>query len=258
MNKQCLLIGISVSLILTNACAQAQEITTDRPDQSNTPVLVPVSAVQIETGIMMEKDNSSAQNRINYFYNTSLLKFGVNENFEARVGVGYLGIKQISDRNSVQRGFGPIALGVKVKLADQHLFWPQAALITNVTLKTGGEQFKPPFTGIDATLALSQPIGRKLSLTMNSGVKWTGHTPEAIWLYAVSVCYTITDRLALFLESYGFCSEAHRADHRIDGGVTYKILPRLQFDASGGIGLSKNSPESFISTGLSIRCLNKK
>jgi hypothetical protein len=253
MYKQSLFIGITFSLILTSATAQVQEITTDRPDQSNTPVLVPKGALQIETGIMTEKDNSGERNCINYSYNNSLLKFGVNENFEARLAFGYMGVKQLSDKTSVQTGLGPVAVGVKIKLSDQHNLWPQAALITNVTLKTGAEDFKPPFTCTDVTLALSQPIGRKVSLTLNSGIKWTGDTPEAIWLYALSAGYNITNKLGIFVESYGFFPEAHNADHRIDSGITYKILSRLQFDASGGIGLSKNSPKLFISTGLSIR-----
>jgi hypothetical protein len=253
MKKYCLLVGIIVSVMLSPASAQVQDIATDRPDQANTPVLVPTGALQIETGVIVEKDNTRNQECINYTYNSSLLKFGVNENFEARVALEYLGIKQISDQVAVRKGFGPVAIGVKIKLAEQHRMWPQAALITNVTLKTGAEEFQPPFTCTDVAIALSRSFGSKLSLTINTGVKWNGDTPEAVWLYALAVGYNLTDKLATFVELYGFFPEAHQADHRTDFGVTCKILPRLQFDASGGVGLSENSKKLFVSTGLSVR-----
>jgi hypothetical protein len=255
MNKQCLLVGIAVCLF-SHACAQVKDIATDRPDQANTPVLVPKGVLQIETGVIIEKDNTHKQERINYTYNNSLLKFGVNENFEARLALGFLGIKQVSDQIPVRKGFGPVAIGVKIKLAHQGNIWPQAALITNVTLKTGAEEFQPSFTCTDVTLALSHSLGNKLSLSINSGVKWNGDTPEAVWLYALSLGYNVTSRLATFVELYGFFPEAHQADHRADFGITFKILPRLQFDTSGGISISKNSNKLFISTGLSI-CLFK-
>jgi hypothetical protein len=253
MKTPCLLVGITVSLMLTHACAQGQDIATDRPDQANTPVLVPKGALQIETGMMIEKDNTREQECINYVYNNSLLKFGVNENFEGRLALGYLGVKQISDQMAVRQGFGPVAIGVKIRLADQHGAWPQAALITNVTLKTGAEEFQPPFTCTDVTLALSRSFGSKLSLTINSGVKWNGDTPEAVWLYALSLGYNVTNKLATFVELYGFFPEAHQADHRADFGITYKISRLLQVDASGGIGISENSKKIFMSTGLSVR-----
>src|SRR5688572_12327205 len=113
-----LLVGITVSLILNHAYAQAQDLETDRPDQSTTPVLIPKGALQIETGFMVEKDTKESLDLINYAYNSTLIKFGVNENFEARLALGYLGVKQMSDQISVREGFAPVTFGIKIKLAD--------------------------------------------------------------------------------------------------------------------------------------------
>jgi hypothetical protein len=253
MNKYCLLVAIAMSLACSYCCAQVQDIATDRPDQANAPVLVPQGALQIETGVMIEKDNLQKQEYINYAYNNTLLKFGVNENFEARLALGYFGVKTVSDQIPIRKGFGPVAIGVKIKLADQQTVWPQVALITNVTLKTGAEEFQPPFTSTDVTLAISRSVGGKFSTTINSGVEWNGETPEAVWLYALSAGYILTDKLGTFVELYGFFPEAHHAEHRADFGITYKLLPRLQLDASGGFGISHNSKKMFVSTGVSVR-----
>jgi hypothetical protein len=51
-----ILLLLLLALIAISASAQQDEITTDRPDQSNSPVLVPAGALQIETGMMTERD----------------------------------------------------------------------------------------------------------------------------------------------------------------------------------------------------------
>jgi hypothetical protein len=253
MYKHAFLIAVTISLILTHASAQVQEIESDRPDQANTPVLVPKGAFQIETGVMVEKDNTQEQESVNYVFNNSLLKFGLNKYVEARLAFGYLGVKQISDQASVSSGFGPVAVGVKIKLLDQHGVWPQAAVITNVTLKTGAKEFRPPFTSTDVALALYSSITSKLSVTFNGGVKWSGPRPEASWLYATAIGYNLTDKLTTFVETYGFFPELYPSEHYTDFGFTYKVTPRLVLDTSAGVGLNENAKKVFISSGVSIR-----
>ena len=55
----------------------------------------------------------------------------------------------------------------------------------------------------------------------------------------------------MFIESYGWLHEAG-AEHLLDTGLTYLLLPNFQFDVSAGIGL-KNSIDNFISLGLTYR-----
>ena len=247
-----LLIGITLSFLLVPVLASAQAISTDRPDQANTPELLPKGSLQVETGFIAEKNEGGIQDFINYSYNNTLLRFGVNENFEARFSTGYLAVKTIPDQLVVQRGFGPMAVGAKIRLADEKGQWPQAALITHVTLKTGATEFRPAYTSTDVTLAVARSFGSNLSLTLNGGIKLNEQSAEAISLYALSAAYDVTSLVALYLEAYGFLPEAHRASHLIDAGITFKVTPRIQFDASGGIGI-KNSSTIFISTGVSAR-----
>ncbi|HEY0653725.1 MAG TPA: transporter [Chryseosolibacter sp.] len=247
-----LLIGITISFLLVPVLANAQAISTDRPDQANTPELVPKGSLQLESGFIAEKNEEGLQDYINYSYNNTLLRFGVNENFEARFATGYLGVKTIPDHFVEQKGFGPIALGAKIRLADQKGQWPEASLVTHVTLKTGAAEFRPAYTSTDVTLAVARSFGSKLTMTFNGGIKLNEQYAEAISLYSLSAGYDVTAQLALFVEAYGSLPEAHRASHLIDAGIIYKVTPRIQFDASGGIGI-KNSSTIFISTGVSTR-----
>jgi len=96
-------------------------------------------------------------------------------------------------------------------------------------------------------------LSDRWSLSYNLGAKWNGESPEAIFLYTLSLGYSFTNKFAAFLESYSFFPEETKADNRFDGGFTYKITPVIQFDVSGGMGLSDNAPDYFLSTGASVR-----
>jgi hypothetical protein len=244
---------IALMSLAKPAHAQKPELVTDRPDQSNTPLLVPKGALQIETGFLAEQANSAAFRQTNYTYNSSLLKYGINENFEFRFNTVYEGTRTIKSDVVNTSGMGPMSVGMKIKLAEASGVWPQAAVITNINLKTGSNEFAPSYTATDITLSCAHTLTDRLSLTYNTGVKWNGDSPEATFLYTLSFGYAFNSKLAVFGESYGFFPEAHIADHRLDAGLTYKIAPMVQYDISSGLGLSKNSPNYFISTGLTLR-----
>src|SRR6187549_2682149 len=123
MKKFALFILITISILLLNAAwvANAQtlekpDLVTDRPDQTEAPVLVPKGGLQVETGFMFEKDKSRAVDATNYTYNTTLVKYGVNENFELRLISEYLGEKSRTSEAASDKvqGISPLALGLKV------------------------------------------------------------------------------------------------------------------------------------------------
>ena len=245
-------------LINVHAQSQKPEIVTDRPDQTEAPVLVPRGAVQVETGFVYENDREQNVNTTNYTYNTTLIKYGINENFEFRFISEYLGEQTLIEETPVKRsvkGLSPLAFGFKVKLADERGFWPQAALIGHINIKSGAKEFAPDYTAADFRFTFAHTLSDKFSLSYNLGAEWNGETPEADFLYTLSLGYAITKRMAAYIETYSFFPETSKADNRADAGITYKFTPVVQWDVSGGIGLCSNAPDYFLSTGISFRLL---
>lgn len=233
---------------------QKPEIVTDRPDQTEAPALVPVGGLQIETGFVYENDVNESVTIKNFTYNTTLVKYGVNEHFELRLITEYLGEKtEINEEIANEEGFSPFAVGVKIRLADEKGYWPQTALIGHINLKSGSTEFEPTYTAADFRFTLAHTLSDRFSLSYNLGAEWNGETPEAAFLYTLSLGYAITDRLGAYIESYSFFPEESKADNRFDAGLTFKFSPVIQWDLSGGLGLSKNAPDYFIGTGLSAR-----
>ena len=249
--------GSIILLFATFATAigqQKPEIVTDRPDQTEASTLVPKGGLQIETGFVYEKDVNESITTKNITYATSLFKYGVNDYFELRLITEFLGSEtQVDKETASVQGFGPLAVGVKIKLADEKGFWPQAALIGHLNLKSGAAQFEPEYTAGDFRFTLAHTLSDRLSLSYNIGAEWDGESPAAAFLYTLSLGYPVTERVGAYIECYSFFPEEGKADNRFDGGLTFKFSPVVQWDISGGIGLSKNAPDYFLSTGLSAR-----
>jgi len=243
-----LALGLQLSTFF--AIAQEPPLVTDRPGQSNSPSLIPTGAVQVESGLVVEKDRS--QSTVNYTYNNTLLKFGVNDNFEARVALSYVGQQSILKTEPPQNGFSPISIGAKIRLFQEKSLWTSAALLTHVNVKSNSGALSPNYTSTDVTLAFMHAL-KRFSLTYNGGLKWDGYTPAPTWLYTFSLGYETSEKTAVFFETYGFLPEQRHMDYRTDAGFTWKIAPMIQYDISGGIGLTGKQAPFFFSTGLSAR-----
>lgn len=71
--------------LLFTSCLYAQNIEpiqTDRPDQTETPSLVPKGMFQVETGLSLQNNDAHSQTLT---LPSTLWKYGVNENFELRL-----------------------------------------------------------------------------------------------------------------------------------------------------------------------------
>ncbi|HEY5744862.1 MAG TPA: transporter [Chryseolinea sp.] len=253
--KRILLLPFLGVTILSFGQTEKPDLVTDRPDQTEAPVLVPKGGLQVETGFQYEKDRQDGLEQTNFTYNTTLIKYGVNDHFELRFITEYLGERSKIAENQISRtqGISPLALGVKIKLAEEKGFWPQAAFIGHINLRTGSKDFNPNYTAADFRFTFAHTLSEKFSLSYNLGAEWNGETPDAAFLYTLSLGYAATNRLGMFVESYSFFPEKDKADNRFDCGVTYKFTPVLQWDISGGVGLSRSAPDYFLSTGLSFR-----
>jgi len=256
MKKNVFIIAILlVATFAASAQTEKPEIVTDRPDQTEAPSLVPVGGLQVETGFIYEKDRSGDVTTKNFTYNTTLVKYGINEFIELRLIQEYLGenVKVSEGQYAKVNGLSPLALGVKIKLAEEKGVIPQAAFIGHINLKTGAEAFAPTYTAVDFRFTFAHTLSDKFALSYNLGAEWDGETPDATFLYTLSLGYLLTDKAGIFVEGYSFFPENSKADNRVDAGFTYKFSPVVQWDISGGIGVSENAPDYFLSTGISFR-----
>lgn len=269
--KKTLIILFFLSFYLSVSFAQDQEskqskvapswsspdLITDRPDQTESSSTVPKNSLQIETGFIFESFKHSEFEYTNLGFGTTLLRYGVWDNFELRLGSYYQQTNAKSDFynvDSTQSGMGPLLAGFKVYVIEEKGFRPEIAILADLTLSTFGKlDYRPTNTYSTIKLSASHTLSNFFSLGYNVGFASDGESSNGLFVYSVVLGMSVADRLGAYAEFYGTSGEGDMPNARTDAGLTYLIRDNLQFDVSGGMGLNSDVKMYFLSTGITWR-----
>lgn len=253
---------LSLGLIFLGLFLSAQEtkvnygdIITDRPDQTESPFLMPKNFFQIETGFSYSESREDDFLQKEWVYNSTLLRYGLLDNLELRLGLDFSGSKSISETGVENKisGTGPLYTGFKIGVTKEKGLLPEIGFLGGVFLPfTASKEFKPEGTGGDFRFAFSHTLSEKFGLSYNFGVSWNGENPLISYLYSTSLGYAFTERLSGFVELYGDLPKEETGRLSADAGLTYLVSSQLQIDLAGGTGLNTNQ-DFFIGAGVSVR-----
>ena len=250
-----ILIVVSLFVLVESTFAQVEPISPDRPDQTESPNVIPLKSFQFEAGFVFEKNSQNGTTVKNYSYPSVLMRYGVLNNLELRMQVE--NTNETSEENglsSSKKGISPVSLGFKMNACDEKGLRPAIGFEINFTLPNlASKEFKNDFTGTSILLAMQNSITDKFSAGYNLGASWDGNTPEPTFFYTLSLGYEFSKRISGFAEVYGFMPEKTRADHRFDFGLSFLALNNLAFDASAGLRITDNAPDYFVNGGFSFR-----
>jgi hypothetical protein len=241
-------------LILSNVknlhAQQIGPIQLDRPDQTETPAIVPVGYIQAENGFLME--NSDKENRA-FTYPSCLWKYGINERMELRVITEIAEIQNKTNKNSVV-GLMPVTIGFKANLWKEKGIVPHTSFIGHLTTaNVSTKNLRTTFAAPSFRFLMAHNITPAFSISYNLGAEWNGETAEESYLYTFATGLSITNRLGMYAELYGFAPRSSLAWHGFDGGFTYLINNNIMIDLSGGFGVTENAPDNYVAFGFSYR-----
>lgn len=240
-------------LLSTTGFSQIASIQTDRPDQTECPYIAPVHYLQAENGFLVEWQNAT---QTNYSCPSTLWKYGLTKTFELRLITEY-GIEKINTKT--QSGLVPVTLGFKVNLCKEKGLLPMISFIGHLTSADwGSKKYKTSYAAPAFRFTLQHTVSDKLSLGYNLGTEWDGETASPVYIYTLTTGLSISNKIGSYIEVYGYTQKKASADHRCDGGLTWLINPNILVDISGGVGLSRKSPEGYMTLGFSYRIKMKK
>lgn len=226
-------IGILFVFLTTFSVAFSQEkntlgpLETDRPDATEASSTVPNGYLQIETGAFFKTFEKNQLKTENYTFNTTLVRYGLLDNFELRLGWNFQeDITKVNGNKLVpiSNGFSPLLLGMKVYVAEEKGWKPEISLIGHVFLPfTASTDYQPETTGVDFRLSFSHTLSEKSSLGYNLGMAWGNDSPEASYIYTIAYGYSISNKFGAYVELYGDLPENSKANHLWDAGLTYLV-----------------------------------
>jgi hypothetical protein len=250
-----------IALIFTTSLSLAQAddigaLVTDRPDATESPNLVRKGFLQIETGGFYTDNGDDNFRTKEITYNTTLLRYGLLENFELRIGLDYLSTEfesngqQIGDRLN---GTSPLLLGAKIGIAEENGWLPKMAILGHLSMPfTAGSDYKPENTGMDFRFAFDHTLSDRSGIAYNLGARLDAENPEIAYIYSISYGYDLTNKIGMYAELYGDFPEDSSANHFWDAGFTYLANDDLQFDLTFGSGIT-DGQNLLLSAGLSYR-----
>jgi hypothetical protein len=227
---------------------EIETIQTDRPDQTETPYLVPKGMFQAETGFTYQKNDANSSALI---LPSTLWKYGVNENFELRMITEF--VREKFEENAIS-GFNPVLLGCKIKIADEKGWLPKTSIIAHIGIpnlastKNKLDYFAPEFRFV-----MQHTLTEKMTFSYNLGAEWDGFSAEPTFIYTITSGYSLTDKWGAYVEFFGFAPQKNKANHSFDGGITYLINSNFMLDISSGFGVTKNAPDYYVALGFSFR-----
>jgi hypothetical protein len=236
-------------------------LITDRPDATESPSTIPAGYIQVETGAFYESFAEGVIKYESYTYNTTLVRLGLLDNLELRIGWDFVeGKSKINGNpsNDITSGFNPLLLGAKIAIADEKGWFPEIGLLGHLYLPfTAGSDYKPETTGIDFRFSFAHTISETSSLSYNIGAQWRDDSPEAAYVYTLAYGLALNDKLGTYAELYGDLPENNKANHFWDAGLTYLISNNVQLDATVGSSITEGQ-DILLSTGISFRLSTKK
>ncbi len=253
---------ITITLFMTQvflpifAQQERPELITDRPDATEAPSVVVRGALQIESGALFTSFEDDVLQTNTTTYNTTLLRFGLLENLELRLGWNFVEQRNklsTAQEEFIQSGLSPLLLGMKVNITQEKGWLPTIGLIGHLFLPfTASDDFKPQNTSVDFRFAFDHTLSDSSSIAYNLGAQWEADTPGAAYIYTLAYGYSLTDSFGLYAELYGDMPENNSANHYWDAGLTYLVLPNLQLDATVGTSITEGQ-DVLVSAGFSYR-----
>ncbi|MFQ6616868.1 MAG: transporter [Fidelibacterota bacterium] len=249
-----------ITPLLVGAQVILPGLVTDRPDQTESALVVSPGWVQIETGVLWETDESGegdVQTRVQTLrYPTTLVRIGLLDAVELRLTGQFERETTPSDGQDPRTpGFTGMGLGGKLRLTGPaRAGWiPETAIIAHLELTSDGEGAGGGGWSPRLILAMGRDLSDRFELGWNLGGEWESGGSGGSILYTLALGVDLGRGRAGFAEVFGTAPEGSGAALQFDLGFTNLLTQHLQLDGSGGLALAGEAAHWFLSAGLSYR-----
>ena len=222
--------------LLFNCSLVFSQITTDRPSQTESAVVLSSGQIQVESGILIE----NSQSNIN-----TLFRIGIIEGIEIRINSNYL----INDELSFMKksSFSDFEVGAKFRIFDKTSNNTKVAFLSHLSIPTAIEVFSNDVYGLLSRLNVSHGLNNESQIAYNLGYN-KFKKMDGQFIYTIVYGRSL-DSFGIFFEIFGDDSK-NSSNINFDSGITYLLDNEKQLDLSIGKGI--NNDMIFISGGISI------
>lgn len=239
--------------LCVTCCTLAQQpepgdIVTDRPDVTESSVVIPKGSVQFENGITLTQDHGDES----LDFTETLVRVGISSRTELRLTAP----EYLVNASAIAgpSGLSDFSLGVKQQLGPLRGGF-DLALIAAVSFPIGANSVSSHGFDPFVKLPWSKELGRGWSIGGMQSFFWNtqSNRRNPLWETTLVVDKEITEPLSVFVEYAGDFPRIGGSRQIAHLGAAYKLAPTQQLDCHIGFGLSSGAPQRFFAVGYSLR-----
>lgn len=229
-------------LMAQDAPSRRAELVTDRPDFTESAVVVPNGSLQVELGSTWRRTGGS--------HSVSgaepLARWGVLGDVELRFGLPAV------VRSDGATGVTDGTVGAKVALGSP-LGW-DLALIAEAGVPTGDSRFGADGAEGALVVTTGRALGERWSIgTQISGVWTSAPTGNLVVDYTLVLGRSITSRVSTFAEAAVSTFDEAPPPVLLHHGYAVLVSRQLQLDVHMGLGINDTAPDALVGMGFSAR-----
>ena len=225
----------------------ANEIVTDRPDVTNSSIVIPAGSLQIENGV-----NFNARDRDQVIDGTNTrLRAGIANCLEFLVDIPTYFASVRSPQNS---GFSDVAPALKWQISPVPGKVDLSAVF-GVALPTGSASTAGPGAQPYLQFPWSWELrsGWGLSGMFTEFFRPSDAISKRVAEITFAVEKQVAERASLFMEYVGDSPEGGSPAQLLNSGGLYRLSPNQQVDFHVALGLNHNTPSYIVGVGYSVR-----
>jgi hypothetical protein len=224
-------------------------IATDRPQITNSSVVVPCGALQFENGFQ-ETGNGGQRS---FDLPETAVRFGIAGKTELRFETPDYFVNQKTALGFAS-GFGDLTLGLKEQLGPTRDGF-DVSLIPSVSFPTGARSISSHGYDPAVQLPWSRSLTKNWSAAGMFSLMWPTEAGQRNLTGQSSLYFDrqLTPLWDTYVEYSGAFPQRGGPQHVIDFGTAYKPTPHQQVDFHCGFGLSAASADHSIGFGYSVR-----
>jgi len=238
---------IVVCLLCVSYITSAQQIQTDRPNETEGPGTISKHHLQIESGLSIQQEN----NENTFEVPEIVLRYGFIKNLEFRIESDF---KITKEENDTHYGIEPVFVGLKYHIIDHKKIIPDVALLGRVSIPWLAESaYKEEKYSPELRVLAQHEFSKTTHLGYNMGVQWLSDTSKPEYIYTLSADHSLTKKIKFTVETYGLAAPYHHAQNTADTAILFVVNNKLQLDIIAGTGVMHHYSDKFAKIGLSYR-----
>lgn len=223
-------IVLLVLMMMVGLCMAQEELpvlSADRPGFTWGAEVLPLHKVSWENGFSFESTPERAHSMT---LNSTILRYGIFENMELRVGTDFL---LFNNGQAMEPAFAvaPLTIGTKLKVYESSSWLPSIGLLAEFqSPHIGSKELLPSHLAPSMYVLFENIINEWFWLCYNAGLEWDGETAAPQTFLSFTLGFNMTDNVGAFLETYNYLHPEGEHQYMTEFGLTWMVSRRLQLD----------------------------